>query len=470
MRKGSFHPRRTIGGLLRAASLTIVGGTLLGGCVLAPRDARTEQAALQEAGVPYLRPFARRQLPDLPDKPQGEDVLRRALLANGDLEAAYFEWAMAVAKIPQAGGYPNTPISLEFEQMLMGGTVFGRDTTVTVGPDPMENLAFPPKVYQAGKVATDDARAAGRRFVAKRVDVRRQALSAWADYGLLAERLRIGQQNLSLLKLINDTAAARVQAGAQQQDLLKAEVEYRRAENELKGLEAEQPQMRATLNAMLARPPGASLAPPDALPPLRRLPADDARLLAMAAENNPELAGLALQVKGRRDALELARLQLIPDFNPFAGFTGSASQLVGLGLSIPTFQPKVYGMIDEARADLRRMRAMYRQAKLDRGARVVASLYAIRNGERQAELFEQSIVPAAERIVDNSRQAYAAGTGSFLDLVEAQRTLLEVRLAAAEARVAREKSLLELEALTGREIEAPADVREGMTHDHTTNQ
>jgi outer membrane protein TolC len=228
--------------------------------------------------------------------------------------------------------------------------------------------------------------------------------------------------------------------------------------------------MRAMLNAMLARSADAPLAPPDALPPPRPVPADDAQLLAMAAENNPELANLALQVKGRRDALELARLQLIPDFNPFAGFTGSVSQFVGLGLSIPTFQPKVYGMIDEARADLRRMQAMYRQAKFDRGARVVALLYAIRNSERQAELFERSIVPAAQRIVDNSRQAYAAGTGSFLELVEAQRTLLEVRLTAAEARVAREKSLLELEVLTGREIEQPANARRDVTHDHSTDQ
>lgn len=447
----------------RLALVTVVA-SLLGGCVLAPREAKTEKAALQKAGTPYSRALEKRQLQDLPERPEWRDVLRRALLANGELEAAYFEWAAAVARIDQAGGYPNTALSLDFEQMIGQGAAFGRDTTVTVGPDPMESLAFPPKVYQAGKVATDDARAAGKRFLARKLDLQRQVLAAWVDYALLAERLRIQQQNLTLLKLINDTAVARVQAGAQQQDLLRAEVEYRRAENELKGMEAEQPQMRAMLNAMLARAPDAALAPPDQLPVPRALPADDAKLLALAADNNPELADLALQVKGRRDALELARLQLIPDFNPFAGFTGDVSQFVGLGLSIPTFQPEMYGMIREARADLRRMQAMYRQAKLDRAGRVIAALYSIRNSERQANLFERSIVPAAERIVENTRGAYAAGTGSFLDLVEAQRTLLEVRLTAVEARAAREKSLAELEALVGSEIESPAAQREGGTH------
>jgi hypothetical protein len=83
----------------------------------------------------------------------------------------------------------------------------------------------------------------------------------------------------------------------------------------------------------------------------------------------------------------------------------------------------------------------------------VAALYAVRNGERQAELFERRIVPAAGRVVDNARQAYAAGTGTFIDLIDAQRTLLEVRLTAAEARAAREKTLADLEALLGVDVE-----------------
>jgi outer membrane protein TolC len=451
---------------LAVRAISVAGvALLLGGCVLAPHEAKWEEQALRKAGAPYATSFDKRRLPDLPEQPGWEDVLRRALLASGELEAAYFEWVAAVARIEQAGGYPNTALSIDFEQMIESGTTFGRDTTVTIGPDPMQSLAFPTKVYQAGKVATDDARAAGKRFVARKLDVQRQVLGAWSDYALLAERLRIQRQNLILLKLISDTASARVRAGARQQDLLRAEVEYRRAENELRGMEAEQPQMRAMLNAMLARQPDAALRPPDRLPAQRPVPADDARILALAAENNPELADLALQVKGRRDALELARLQLIPDVNPSVGFTGSVSQFIGLALSIPTFQPKVYGMIREGRADLRRMMATYRQAKFDRGARVVAAMYALRNSERQAGVFEQTIVPAADRIVDNTRQAYAAGTGSFLDLVEAQRTLLEVRVAAAEARAAREKSLADLEALVGTEIEIRAKQQEGVSHD-----
>jgi outer membrane protein TolC len=278
-------------------------------------------------------------------------------------------------------------------------------------------------------------------------------LNAWYDYALMAQRVRIAEGNLALLRLINDTAAGRVRAGGPQQDMLRAEVELRRAEDELKGMQSRLPQMRAMLNAMIARPPAATLVAPAQIPAPREVRADDARLLVLAAENNPELAALAERVQGRRDALELARLQYIPDINPTVGFTGTASQVVGLGLSIPTFLPKVRGMVDEARADLRAAQAMQRQTQLDRAAQVVATLYAIRNSERQADVFERQVVPATDRIVDNVREAYTRGTASFIDLIDAQRTLLEVRLTAAEARAAREKSLADLEALLGVDVE-----------------
>lgn len=403
---------------------------------------------MERAGRPYKAAFQRRELPELPENPEAADVLRRAFLANGELEAAYFQWSAAVHRIQQAGGYPNTPLAIGFEQMFQGGTSFS-DTSVSIGPDAMENLAFPPKVYQAAKVALDDARAAGKRFTAARLELQRKVLNAWYGYALLAERRRIQKGNIALMALITETAISRVQAGAQQQDLLRAEVEQRRAEDTLKSLDATVPQARATLNALMARAPDARLAPPERMPPPRPLLADDATLMALAANNNPELASLADRVKGREDALELTRLQYIPDFNPFLGFTGSVSQAIGIGISIPTYLPEVEGMVREAKANLREMRAMYRQTSFDKTAQVVAALSALRNSERQTELFEQQIVPTSERIVENVRGAYSAGTASFIELADAQRVLLDARLVAAEARAARETSLVDLQALIG---------------------
>ena len=438
----------------------VAATALLSGCVLAPKEAAEQRARLRAAGEPYRVPFEGRALPELPPQPAWPDVLRRAFLANGELEAAYHEWAAAVARIPQAGAYPNTPVALDFGYTFSGERMKAFDrTSVTAGFDAAEGLAFPTKVYQAAKVATRDAEAAGERFLAAKFALQRRVLTDWSDYALAAEQARIQRENLSLLRLLLDTAGGRVRAGGPQRDLLRTEIEYRLAQNRLADVDAGLPQVRARLNAMLGRPADAPLPPPGELPPPRPLPADDAALVAAAAAANPELAGLARLVEGRRDALELARMQYIPDLTPAAGFTGSVEQFVGLGLTLSTVIPEIQGMIRESRADLRRVEAVYRQTRLDRQAQLVAALYVLRNSERQAALFAGQVLPASERVLADVRRAYTAGTADYLQLIDAQRTLLDVRLMLAEFRTARERSLADVEALAGIDVETIAAPR-----------
>jgi outer membrane protein TolC len=116
----------------------------------------------------------------------------------------------------------------------------------------------------------------------------------------------------------------------------------------------------------------------------------------------------------------------------------------------------IRGAIDEAAAMLRSTEAMARQTRNDRAASFVAALYAMRNAERQVALFQQRILPAAQQVLDSSRQAYTTGSVGFADLIDSQRTLLQVRRMIAESRIARERRLVELEALAGVDIETLA--------------
>jgi outer membrane protein TolC len=313
-------------------------------------------------------------------------------------------------------------------------------------------LPLPNKVYQSAKIAWRDAQAAGERFAAAKFKLQQQVLKSYIDYALMAEQVRVQQENTGLLKLLNDTASGRLQAGGTQQDLLRTGIELQMGQNMLGTMQSQLPGMRAMLNAMLLRPADAPLPPPATIPE-RPLLANDATILAIGVSANPELKALAYEVQGRGDAIERARMEYLPDINPMAGFTGSVSQMLGAEIMLPTAIPKIRGMVTEARADLARMQAMQRQTKADRAAQYVAALYAMRNAERQVSLFEKQILPATNQVLDNARQAYTAGTGMYLDLIDSQRTLLDVRLTIAEARAAREKSLADLEALAGVDFE-----------------
>ncbi|HEX8521531.1 MAG TPA: TolC family protein [Tepidisphaeraceae bacterium] len=437
--------------LIGVLALLMFVGT---GCVLAPRGTKQEQSKLTHAGTPFEPAVEKRTIPPVGEPATWKDVLARAFLTNGELEAAYFEWKAALARIPQVANYPNTNLAPSFSYMFSGERMKNWNrTTVNIGFDPMENLAFPAKVAQAGKVALADAQAAGERFRAAKFELQRKVLTSYLDLLLHDQQIRIQEDNVQLLKLLSDVAGDRVRGGASQQDLLRAQTQFRLAENQLQTLHAEHHGMIAMLNAMMGRELEAKIVLPTTLPTTRPIPADDATLIAAAVDRNPDLNRLAREVQGRKDAVELARMAYIPDINPMAAFTGSISQMAGAMIVIPTTIPEIRGKIDETRAMLRASQAMLRQTRSDRAASFVAALYTLRNAERQADVYERLILPRAQQVLSSARQAYTTGSGSFMDLIESQRMVLDVRLMIVESRAEREKRLAELEALAGVDVE-----------------
>lgn len=456
--RACFHLWHAISALARLrVSIAGLGFSLISGvtgCVLAPEGTLQEQAKLDEVASRFEPPAETRELPVVPMRATWRDVLHRAFLANGELESAYFEWKGALARIDQVATWPNTNVAVGFSYMFSRENMkFWDRVTIGAGFDPSMNLSLPIKVQTAGEVALEAARQASEKFRAVKFDLQRRVLAAYLELALTEEKIRIERENLTLLQLLSDSAATRAQAGGPLQDLLKAQIESQIAKNEVANLEAEARSMRGMLNGMLARDAKTPLRLPPSLPAPRPVAADDARLIAVGVEQNPELAGLARQVAGRTDAIELARLAYLPDIIPSASVTGSISQVVAAMVMLPTKLPAIRAAVGEAEAMARSTEATLRQTTQDRAASFVANLYIMRNAERQMELYLKRVVPAAHQLVDSSRSAYAAGTVGFADLIDSERTLISVRRLLAQVRIEREKRLAEIEALAGVDIE-----------------
>jgi outer membrane protein TolC len=77
----------------------------------------------------------------------------------------------------------------------------------------------------------------------------------------------------------------------------------------------------------------------------------------------------------------------------------------------------------------------------------------MRNAERETQLYRARVVPAARQLVNSSRNAYAAGTIVFADLIDSERMFISVRRMVAQAQIEREQRLAEVEALAGVDIE-----------------
>ncbi|HEY6922179.1 MAG TPA: TolC family protein [Steroidobacteraceae bacterium] len=436
--------------------LGLSAATLLSnsGCVLRPEGAAAEHSKLTAAAVSYETTAAPRRLPELPVTVEWRDALSRAFLANGELEAAYFEWKAALQRIDQAATWPNSNVAVTFSYLFSAENLKAWDrTTLGVGFDPSMNLTLPVKARKAGQVALDAAREAAERFRAVKFDLQRRVLSAYLDLSMTEDLIRIERDNQILLELVKDSARDRAQAGGPLQDLSKAMIESQLSGNEGAALQTKAQSLRGVLNGMLGRDANAALTLPASLPAPREVQADDAELISAGVAQNPELAALAQQVAGRADAIEVARLQYLPDLAPSASITGSLSQTLGSMVMLPTKVPAIRAGIEEAQAMARASEAMLRQRHQDRAASFVANLCAMRNAERQVQLYRERVLPAAQQLINSSRSAYAAGTIGFADLVDSERMLLTVRRMLVESQIEREQRLADLEALAGVDIE-----------------
>lgn len=275
---------------------------------------------------------------------------------------------------------------------------------------------------------------------------------AWYEYALVSEQIRLQETNVTLAESVRGFVETRVRTGgAPQQDLLKAENSVDLARNYLETLKARLPAKRATLNALLRRNPDAPLDRPSELPTPKALPFDETRLLEVVAERNPELAALAREAAGRKEAVHLMRLEWFPDFS-----VGLSWDLAGVARSVMAMlttpiirYEAVRAGIDQAKAELEASRAMRRQAEADIKAKVIVTLSDFRNVERQVLLYRTTIMPRTEQLVESARAAYVAGQVPAIELLDAQRMLIDVRRMLADLRTEREKLVAEIEALTG---------------------
>jgi outer membrane protein TolC len=185
------------------------------------------------------------------------------------------------------------------------------------------------------------------------------------------------------------------------------------------------------------------------MPAATRVTATDDQVLDMAARQNPELEALAYEIHGKKEGIELARLQYYPDFSASIGtdLAGTAQNLVGMA-TIPILRREaIEAAIAQSRASLRATEAMRKQAHNDLNARVVAALSSLRDADRQLQLYQSLILPRARQVVALTRSSYESGRESLLDLFDGQRSLVDIEKIVANLRTSREKQVAELEAI-----------------------
>ena len=426
-------------------------------CWIRPSRLRLLIAALFGAGA-LLAPVA--QGAELGQNVQG--LLDHARAQSPELALMRAEADAAAQRVQPAGALPDPVLRVE----LMNINNYGTDAGFSLLPSKvgetrytlMQSLPAWGKRELRRAVAQSDAQQAATRTTGAWTELAMKIKTSFARYYLAAGNERLTREILDLMARVEQIAQARYAGGlVVQQDAIRAQLEQTGMRSELIMQESEKLQMRARLNALLARDAAAPLAEPAALRPLPVVSTLDAAALAQRArDNNPQLLAEAARIQGAQKNRELTRRNRYPDFNVgiFPSQMGSRITSWGLmvELNIPLQQQTRRSQEAEAEAMLvaarSKSQALVNQLVGDLGENL-AGLEAARQTE---SLITNQSLPQSQLSLRSAIAAYENGKLDFTALLEAQRQIRKTRLDHLKAQVEAQMRLAEVERIVGEDL------------------
>lgn len=377
-----------------------------------------------------------------------DETLKEAERGNPEILAARKLWEARQERILQAAT-PDKP-RLDVERMFGASPFSGEERSFLL----TQELPFPTTLLLRRAAASHEAQGAEQAFRAKVREVLSKTRSAYSMLYLAHKSLDVLNENVELMRRFSKVAESKYAAGrASQGDALKAQVELTKMLNMAVGLEAEEESARAMLDALLGRgengPPGV---PAD--PPAPRIERTLQELEAEALSGRPELKAAGFAARKAGDALALGRSDYLPDLmlqyrrrnDPMRGVTQDGI----VGFSLPLWFWKPAAMVREARAEKDMAEAELEGMRVMTLAQVRSAYAQARVAKRLFELYGTSLLPQAEAALSVAEAGYQSDKSSFLDLLDAQRSLLDFRVEHLRRGAEYETRLAELERAVGK--------------------
>ena len=359
------------------------------------------------------------------------DAIRLVVERNPQVEAARNAYEAARARARQAGALPDP--EFEFEELPKLGSS-GDHGEHTIGVS--QRVEFPLKWWhrrQAGRQHAEAARLAVLEMT--KLDISLQAKQAYDRIALQKSLLQHARQDLDLAQNILRQAHIRFEAGdVPQLDVMRASVEVGRATNRRTAAQNDLSVAKTELNALLARPLQTPFALADSLiyqPVETHLD----QLTAAALKQRPDLAGTELQLKALQSQQAAATAAYWPDLNMGLalqqehGGHGEDSWLLRFSMEIPLWAfSRQRGERAEAKAEVAKVSAERDVVRYQVLLETEHAYLDLKTAEEQVALFQDHILPEAERAFEVAGRSYDEGKLTYLELLEAQRTYIETQI------------------------------------------
>jgi outer membrane protein TolC len=388
------------------------------------------------------------------------DLIKEALENNPRVKAAQEDWRASMEQIPQAKGFPDPMLSFAH---------FGQSIETRLGPQRYkislsQKIPFFGKLSLKENIAQENSSIFEVQQARVAADIILQVKEAYFSLYWFEKAIDLRTEEKNVLGRLAKIARKKYETGlANQQDVLKAHLEISRQSEKIMTLEQGKRTIEAKLNALLNRPASSTFGRIGEIEEAH-LTLSLTELFELARNGRPELKQAQHFILKSEKSIELAKKNNWPDFTiKFEYFDiggGSTSHpedgrnawLGAIGVDIPLWRGKYKAAEAEAAIRLTANQKHFEEIKSDTMARVSEYYQEVKTYEDQLALYKHSLIPQAEQTLKASEVGYLSGKVDFLNLLESERVILQIKTGYFKNLSESRKSLARLERLVGQEL------------------
>ncbi|MBC8391858.1 MAG: TolC family protein [Deltaproteobacteria bacterium] len=382
-------------------------------------------------------------------------VLTLTLLHNPELKVFSLETRAAEARELQAGLWPNPELEIEAENVGGTGELSGFDsaeTTIQLS----QLIELGGKSQKRRKVASFEKELAGLDYQNKRLEIFSDAAKAFISILKAQGNLELSNELLKLSRESFETVAKRVDAGKD------SPIEKTRASVALSKMEVQN--LKAQRNLEYSRKRLATFWGQDKpqfeqaagnLEDIKPLPTLEG--LSNQLKLNPEYTRWEAEIKKNQAVLNLEGAKTIGDITIGAGvqrFNETDDNAFVFGVSIPLpISDNNQGAKQEAILNLAKSREAQRVAWFKLQNEFNQTYQEFANSYSQATSLKSDVLPSAVEMFNAATRAYQEGKVDYLNVMDAQRTLFDVKNEYIESLAACHMARTDIERFIGSQIQ-----------------
>ena len=384
--------------------------------------------------------------------------LQQALAGNDRLRSARYEYQASRERLRQTGVLPDPKFSAQY---------YLKPVETRTGP---QNAAFSlsqavPWFNKLGllrELTDHEAAISGAKLAAVELDVARQVKEAYIEYGFLGQSQQTILDNIELLRYLEGVARSRYAGGKTTYfDVLKIQIELAQSMEKGKALADQTGPLRVHINSLLGSEKERARDIPTELPQVH-LSKGEEEILTLALANAPLLTEAQQRIARARTGKKLAENDFYPDFNFSLKtiVTGSAEFgnppdsgddpiIAGVTMNIPIFRDRRHGKVAEKEAVISSARSLKQQHIRLLAVEIERALYGYREAGRKTALYQDALLPKVTQQLEVAINGFQSGQSSILELIDAEKSLLQFQLAKNRAVADQALAVARLEARSG---------------------